>query len=78
MILPSATFGGPATSLVTLACHSGLPLVSNASTSPLSVPTAIVATRADAGCNGLSALMRQFCRPVAGSTRTIVPSGLAA
>ena len=56
---PITICGGPATSLEIFVCHSGLPLVSKASTSALLVPTA--STFASAPMppeSGLPALMR--------------------
>ena len=77
--MPSATFGGLTTSLVTFACHSGLPSVVNASTSPLSVPTATSVESAPTPADRrLPASIRHAGAPVAGSTRTIVPLAAAA
>src|SRR5207247_9342676 len=75
----SAAFGGPATSLDTRACHSGLPLVSNANTSPLLVPTMTALAPAPTPAeSALPAFMRQFCLPVAASALTRLPSEAAA
>src|SRR5271155_2752359 len=75
----SVGFGGPLTSLDTFACHSGLPLASNASTSPFSVPTttrfASAPTPAD---RGMPALTRQRWAPAAGATLTTLPAAPAA
>ncbi len=78
-IFPSAASGGPATSVETFTFHRGLPVESKAKTSPLAVPTATTVALAPTPAeSGFSVLMRQFCRPVAGSTLMIVPSGAAA
>src|SRR5690349_22496458 len=71
----SATRGGAMTSLDTRAVHCGLPLVSKASTSPLSVPT----TTSDALAPGPAdserfALTFHSTRPLAASMRISVPS----
>ena len=79
MTMPSVGFGGPLTSLVILVCHNGLPLMSKASTSPLSVPTATATASAPTPAeSGFPVLMRQRCVPFAGSTLTSTPSGEAA
>ena len=72
---PSPTRGGAITSVETRAVHFALPSASNASTSPLSVPTAtVVASAPTPPESGLPAEMRHTCRPFAGSMRTMVPS----
>jgi hypothetical protein len=77
--MPSATLGGLTTSLVTFACHIGLPSVVKASTSPLSVPTATsVASAPAAAETRLAASIFHAAVPVAGSTRTSVPLAAAA
>ena len=75
----AATFGGAMTSLDTCDVHTGLPSASNASTSPLSVPTTTCASSAPGPAAIFwPALMRQTTRPLAASTRTSVPSLAAA
>ncbi len=77
--MPSATLGGLTTSLVTFDCHIGLPSGPNASTSPLSVPTATsVASAPAAADKRFAASMRHAVAPPAGSTRTSVPFVAAA
>ena len=77
--MPSAVFGGEITSLPTLVAHSAVPLVSNASTSPLSEPTTTTEPSAPAPADSVRpALTRQTARPFAGSIRITVPSAAAA
>src|SRR5215831_12916143 len=77
--MPSAIWGGPAASLEILACHFGLPAVSKVSTSALLVPTAIRFASAPMPPDKVfPAALRQFWRPVAASTLSTAPSGLAA
>src|SRR4029434_470323 len=77
--MPSATRGGPSTSLVTFDCQSALPPVSNASTSPLSVPTTTSVASAPTPAESLRpASIRHTTAPLAGSTRKMVPLLLAA
>ena len=75
MTILSDTRGGAITSLDMRTVHSALPSASNASTSPLSVPTTTSESPAPGPADsGRPALTRQSARPVAGSSRVSVPS----
>lgn len=72
----SATRGGATTSVATRDVHLGCPLpASNASTSPLSVPTTAMPSSAPTPpASVLPALVRQTERPVCASRRVTLPS----